>query len=306
VRIAFVGTVEGSAIAFKALVQAGMPPGLLITLAPEAAARHSDFVDLSPLARSVGSEVVYATNVNGQASIEALRAFRPDLVLVIGWSQICEHVFRSIARIGNIGFHPSPLPRMRGRAVIPWTILLGESVTAASLFWLDDGIDTGPILLQEPIAVTADETARTLYVKQTDALARMLPKAVELVRSGRAPQIEQDDGLATYCAKRTPDDGLIDWHAPADATLRLIRAVSEPYPGAFTTCGGCRLVIEIATLFDDSHRYVGLPGQVQCHTREGFAVRCGDGKCIHVTAWRQDQAAGKPSVHSKLGASVVS
>ena len=301
-RTAFVGAVEGSAVALGALIRAGMSPGLVITLTPKVSLRHSDYVDLTPLAKAGGSEIIYAADVNGPDVIEALRAFQTDLVLVIGWSQICGDAFRSVASIGNIGFHPSRLPRMRGRAVIPWTILLGEDVTAASLFWLDDGVDSGPILLQEPIAVAADETARTLYAKQTDALARMLPKAVELVRSGKASRIEQDHSLATYCAKRTADDGLIDWREPAEAILRLVRAVGAPYPGAFTTCGGRRLIVDAATSFADSHRHIGLPGQVQCHTSEGFAVRCGDGQCINITAWRQDQVAGKPRVHSKLGA----
>ena len=248
-RTAFVGAVEGSAVALGALIRAGMSPGLVITLTPKVSLRHSDYVDLTPLAKAGGSEIIYAADVNGPDVIEALRAFQTDLVLVIGWSQICGDAFRSVASIGNIGFHPSPLPRMRGRAVIPWTILLGEDVTAASLFWLDDGVDSGPILLQEPIAVAADETARTLYAKQTDALARMLPKAVELVRSGKASRIEQDHSLATYCAKRTADDGLIDWREPAEAILRLVRAVGAPYPGAFTTCGGRRLIVDAATSF---------------------------------------------------------
>ena len=301
-RVAFVGAVEGSAIALDALNLAGAPPGLVVTLPAEAASRHSDFVDLTPIAGAGGSAVLHAADVNAPTVIDALRDFEVDLVLVIGWSQICREAFRSVARVGNIGFHPAPLPRMRGRAVIPWTILLGESDTAASLFWLDDGVDSGPILLQEPIAVAADETARTLYAKHTSALARMLPRAVELVRSGRAPRIEQDHSCATYCAKRTPDDGLIDWNAPAQEVLRLVRAVGEPYPGAFTTAAGPKLVVDAALPFADSDRYVGLIGQVQCHTREGFAVRCGDGRCIHVTAWRQEQGKGRPPVHSRLGA----
>jgi methionyl-tRNA formyltransferase len=302
VRTAFVGAVEGSAIALAALVEAGEAPGLVITLPPEASSRHSDFADLRPAARAGGSRIVHSTNVNEPAVIDALTAFEADLVLVIGWSQICGDVFRSVAGIGNIGFHPAALPRMRGRAVIPWTILLGERTTAASLFWLDDGIDSGPLLLQESIVVAADETAKTLYLKQTSALARMLPKAIALVRSGNAPRIEQNHSQATYCAKRTLDDGLIDWRAPANEVLRLVRAVGEPYPGAFTTYGGRRLFIDAAAPFADSDRYVGLAGQVQCHSSEGFVVRCGDGKCIHVMAWRQEQGEGRPRVHSKLGA----
>ena len=173
------------------------------------------------------------------------------------------------------------------------------------LFWLDDGVDSGPILLQEPIEVAADETARTLYVKQTAALARMLPKAVELVRSGKPPRIEQDHDLATYCAKRTPDDGLIDWREPAEAILRLVRAVGEPYPGAFTTCGRAQACNRHRDAFRRFPSLYRAARQVQCHTPQGFAVRCGDGKCIHVTAWRQDQEAGKPRVHSKLGAAIA-
>jgi methionyl-tRNA formyltransferase len=123
------------------------------------------------------------------------------------------------------------------------------------------------------------------------------------VRSGKAPRIEQDHGLATYCTKRTPDDGLIDWREPAAAILRLVRAAGEPYPGAFTTCGDHRLIVDAATPFADSDRHIGLPGQVQCHTPQGFAVRCGDGRCIHISAWRQDQGAGKPHVDATLGAS---
>jgi methionyl-tRNA formyltransferase len=299
-----VGAVEGSAIALAALNSAGMAPGLVLTLPPEAASRHSDYVDLAPLAKAGGSELLHLTNINAPATIDAMRNFQIDLTLVIGWSQICRDAFRSVASIGNVGFHPAPLPRLRGRAVIPWTILLGERKTAASLFWLDDGVDSGPILLQEPIEIAEDETARTLYVKQTDALARMLPRAVALVEEGNAPRMEQNHDLASYCAKRTADDGLISWTDPAEAILRLVRAVGDPYPGAFTLASGAKLTIDSASLFAESGRYIGLPGQVQVHTREGFVVRCGDGRCIHVTAWRCD-TAGKPRVHSKLGASFL-
>lgn len=300
-NIAFVGTVQSSAVALDALARAGTAPGLVITLPTEAANRHSDFVDIAPLARKAGSRVEYTLDINDRATIETLMAFDTDLVLVIGWSQICRDAFRTVARLGNIGFHPGPLPRLRGRAVIPWTILLGETTTAASLFWLDDGVDSGPILLQETIAVEDDETARTLYLKQIGSMARMLQTAIELVRAGNPPRTEQDHGKATYCAKRTAEDGRIDWKQPTEAVLRLIRAVGEPYPGAFTTCLSRRLIIDRATFFPDSHRFIGLPGQVQAHTPEGFAVRCGDGGCVHVTAWRMDDVALRPRLHSKLG-----
>ncbi|WP_018185290.1 methionyl-tRNA formyltransferase [Kaistia granuli] len=303
-NIAFIGAVEGSAMALRALLDAGMAPGLVITLPPEAARRHSDYVDLAPLARAGGSALVHAVDINGPEAVEALRRFETDLALVIGWSQVCREEFMSIARIGNVGFHPAPLPHMRGRAVIPWTILQRERETAATLFWLDTGVDSGPILLQEVITVGDEETARGLYDKQTGALARLLPMAVALVASGEAPRIEQDHSRATYCAKRTPEDGRIDWREPAESVLRLIRAVGDPYPGAFTTLDGQRLIIDAAAPLPESYRYIGLPGQVQIHTPAGFAVRCGDGEAIDVIAWRREgDVSGRPRLHSKLGAS---
>lgn len=302
-KTAFIGAVEGSALALRAMLDAGMAPGLVITLPPEAARRHSDYADLAPFAQEGGSTLVHATDINSPQAVEALRAFQTDLALVIGWSQVCRDAFLSVARIGNVGFHPAPLPRMRGRAVIPWTILIGATETAATLFWLDQGVDSGPVLLQEPIEVTPDETARTLYAKQTQALARMLPIAVDLVRQGNPPRIVQDHSRATYCAKRTPEDGRIDWREPAETVLRLIRAVGDPYPGAFTSFDGQRLAIDAATPFVDSDRYIGLPGQVQTYTPNGFAVRCGDGVAIDVTAWRHEGGFSRPRLHSKLGAS---
>jgi methionyl-tRNA formyltransferase len=304
-KTVFVGAVEGSAIALDALIDAGMAPGLVVTLPLELASRHSDFVDLEPQAQAGGSDLLRVADINSSTALDALEAFEPDLVLVIGWSQICKEKFRSIARLGNVGFHPAALPRLRGRAVIPWTILLGERTTGASLFWLDGGVDSGPILLQEPIAVADDETARSLYSKQTGALAKLLPRAIELIQAGDPPRIPQDESRAVYCAKRTAEDGQIDWHEPADDVVRLIRAVGDPYPGAFTAASGRRLFIDEASVFPDSHRYLGLVGQVQGHTSDGFIVRCGDGRCIHVTTWRMDGGRERPRVHAKLGAAAT-
>jgi len=304
-RTVFIGAVEGSGVALKGLIEAGMAPDMVLTLPPETAARHSDFFDLGPMAEAAGSQVVRFSDINSEAALDTLRAFEPDLVLVIGWSQICKAPFRSIAKVGNVGFHPAKLPRLRGRAVIPWTILNGETETGASLFWLDAGVDSGPILLQEIIPVAPDETARSLYVKQTSTLGRMLPKAIDLIRAGDPPRIVQDESGAVYCAKRTAEDGLIDWRAPAAEIERLIRAVGDPYPGAFTFSAGRRLVIDKAAIWPESHRYIGITGQVQTLTPDGFTVCCGDGVCLHVTEWRLDGQREKPKVHSKFGVSAA-
>jgi len=299
VRTVFVGAVEGSRIALEALIGAGFAPALVVTLPPAAAARHSDFSDLTAIAASAGIALHHTQDINDAATIAALRRLRPELTMVIGWSQICKQEFRDVARLGSIGFHPAPLPRLRGRAVIPWTILLGEGESASTLFWLDEGTDSGPILLQRHFALSPEESARSLYDKHTANLAAMLPDAVALAASGNAPRLAQDHTKATYCAKRTPEDGLIDWREPATTILRFIRAVGEPYPGAFAFQNDDRIIIDRARLFAGSHQYIGLTGQVQTHTPEGFTVRCGDGNMIEVQSWRMLRT-GKPRIHSKL------
>jgi methionyl-tRNA formyltransferase len=298
-KTTFVGTVEGSKIALDALVKAGLPPALVITLPPELAGRHSDYADLSTIAKSAGSAVLFTRDINAPDVIETMRRAEADLCLVIGWSQICKSEFRATARYGNIGFHPAPLPRFRGRAVIPWTILQDEATSGSTLFWLDEGTDSGPILLQTLFPITPEETARSLYSKQVANLAAMLPQAVRLVESGSAPSIPQDQTMASYCARRTPEDGIIDWHQTSRSILRFIRAVGEPYPGAFTFCQGEKLFIDRAVLFSESHRFIGLTGQIQSHTTNGFTVRCGDGNCIEVLLWRW-KLGGKPRLHCKL------
>lgn len=298
-RTAFVGAVEGSLVALEALIAAGMAPALLVTLPPEASGRHSDFVDLAAPARAAGAAVHLTSDINAAETVAALAACAPDLTLVIGWSQICRSAFRAVARRGTLGFHPAPLPRFRGRAVIPWTIIAGETTSGSTLFWLDEGVDSGPILVQRLFDLAPEETARSLYEKHKRALAAMVPEAVALVSRGDAPGTPQDPALASYCAKRTADDGLIDWREPAETVLRLIRAVGDPYPGAFTFQAGDRMTLEAARLYAAPGRYIGIPGQVQTHTEAGFTVLCGDGAAIEVTKWRM---AGdrRPKVHSKF------
>lgn len=298
-RIVFVGAVESSKIALEALINAGRTPALVITLPPEAAGRHSDFAAIAELARGAGSAVYYTTNINAPAVLEAMASINPDLTLVVGWSQVCQRSFRDIARNGTVGFHPAALPRLRGRGVIAWTIIRGEDTSGSTLFWLDDGIDSGPILLQRLFPLDVNETAGSLYAKHTANLAEMVVEAVALVEMGHAPRIPQDQNKASYCAKRTPEDGLIDWNASAASVLRLIRAVGAPYPGAFSFHNGEKIRVDAAVQLKNGTQFIGLPGQVQAHTNHGFVVLCGDGECIEVVAWASPSDK-RPPIHSKL------
>ena len=299
-RSVLIGAVQSTATALQAMADADQPPDLLITLPPERQGRHSDFVDLNAQAAGLGVPVFHAANVNAEETLARITAVAPDYIFVIGWSQLCGDAFLALPAKGTIGYHPAPLPRMRGRAVIPWTILLQVEETGGSLFWIDDGVDSGDLLAQETFDVAPDETAGSLYAKHLDALVRMIRAAVEALRAGDPPRLAQNHGQATYCAKRTAEDGLIDWRQPAADVLRLVRAVGRPYPGAYSHYRGERLAVWQARPCTNSQAYIGLPGQIQVIDGDHIAVCCGDGQSIDITEWQLSGDA-RPVLHAKLG-----
>lgn len=304
-RTVLIGAVESTRIALRTLAAApGWTVAAVVTLPPALAARHSDFVDLADDARAAGAALIHADDGNAPAIVAAVAAVEPDLLFVIGWSQLCGAAMLGTARHGAIGYHPAPLPHLRGRGVIPWTILLGEKITAGTLFWIDGGTDTGPILVQKFFHVAADDTAGSLYARHMAVLGDMLAAAAPLLAGGDAPRIVQDERFASWAAKRTPEDGRIDWALPADDILRLIRAVGRPYPGAFTTLGALagddRLVIWQASAWSESQRHAAMAGQVIAVEGTDFIVRCGDGRAVRVTEWdRLSKRA--PRLHARLG-----
>ncbi len=274
-RIVLVGTVRSTQVALEVMSQRSYNPSLLITLPLSKAYRHSDFVDLRPLALKYNVPLLETTNINDVEVMKHLKELKPEYIFVIGWSQILSKELLTIPSKGCIGYHPAPLPRNRGRAVIPWTILLEEKETGSTLFWLDEGVDSGDILIQKVFPVTPFETATTLYEKHLKALEELLLEALYLFESNKAPRIPQDHTKATYCAKRTPEDGFINWELPAKKIETLIRAVTRPYPGAFTFYKSKKIIIWEAE-YMENNTYYGLPGQIQKISSDGIIVTCGD------------------------------
>ncbi|WNO54218.1 methionyl-tRNA formyltransferase [Stakelama saccharophila] len=298
--VAIVGAVASTEVAIRtAAACEGWRVAMVVTLPPEKAARHSDFRDLSTAGRESAAELLHAERINDTCILDRIAAARPDLVLVVGWSQIFGPDLLRIFEGRVLGYHPAALPRLRGRAAIPWTILNDEPITAGTLFWVDAGIDSGAVFEQRFFHVAPDETAGSLYDKHMDALAAMISSGLARLRRGDAAARDQDEHCATYAAKRSAADGRIDWNRPTAEIDRLIRAVGRPYPGAFTSSRGERIIVWAASRQAGGERHLAAPGQVVARGAHHFDVRTGDG-LLRVRNWKNDTGR-PPPLHTVLG-----
>ena len=176
---------------------------------------------------------------------EEFTSLNADLAILAFVSYIVPPQVFSVPRLGSICFHPSLLPKYRGASAINWALIKGETVTGLTLFWVDKGIDTGPILLQKEVIVDPDDTTGSLYFNKIFPLGiEAISEAVDLIKAGNPPRIVQDESKATYDPPCTDEHAKIDWSKPAQEVYNLIRGC-DPQPGAHTTWQG-----KIARIFD--------------------------------------------------------
>lgn len=177
-------------------------------------------------------------SLRGAEVAHEVAACNADLGVLAYVTQIVPPAVFETPRLGSICFHPSLLPRYRGGSAIPWQIIRGEKRTGVSVFWVDPGIDTGPILLQREAAIGPDDTAASLYY---DTLFQLgvdtVLDAVALVAAGSPPRLIQDESQATYDPLCRDEHAAIDWRRPVAEVYNLIRGC-DPQPGAFVRRGG--------------------------------------------------------------------
>jgi methionyl-tRNA formyltransferase len=236
----------------------------------------SDYVDLHPICDAYGIPCVDTDDINATDTVAAIRDLAPDYVFVLGWSQLLRDEALSTPSRYVVGSHPTPLPRGRGRAPVPWMILLGESRGAVSLFRMALGADAGPLLLQRWFDIEPGTDATALYRQVAERLRDAFCELYVQLREGTVHEIQQDQEQASYRARRTPADGHIDFGQGRDQIDRLVRAVTRPYPGAYTYYRGEKIVVWKSSLADvPDHR--GVTGQILARRDERLLVQAGDG-----------------------------
>jgi len=208
------------------------------------------FRSVRALAERQGIPVIAPRDVNAADVVERVTALAPDFLFSAMFRQMLKPALLDAPRWGALNLHPSLLPKFRGRAPINWVLVEGETETGVTLHYMVEKADQGDIVAQLRISIAADDTALTLHRKATEASRLLMREAYPLLAAGRAPRVAQDSSLASYYGRRTPADGEIDWNRPAKRIYDLVRAVTHPYPGAFTWHQGRRLFIWLAHIAD--------------------------------------------------------
>jgi len=275
-RIVVAGATVSTDQTLDALIRHGADVVGVLQLRGESAHTVTAFSPLDELAESHGIPCATFRNINDSEIIEQVREWQPDLMFVVGLSQLVRDEMMSIPARGCVGFHPTFLPAGRGRAPLAW-LTLDAQPGAATFFLIDEGVDSGPIFVQETFEVTPEDYASDVEQKLVSATERALDRWLPELLTGVWNPRPQDEVLATYNGRRNLDDGLLDWNQPADQVHSLIRATSTPHPGAYTWYQGRKLIVWRVEL--EKHLpWRGAVGRVlHLEAERGALVQTGDG-----------------------------
>jgi methionyl-tRNA formyltransferase len=262
----------------KFLLDQGADVALVVTHA-DAPGEQIWFPSVAALARSRGIEPVLAGEPDA-ALTARVRAAAPDLLFSFYFRHLLPAEILAVPRLGAYNLHGSLLPKYRGRAPVNWAVANGETQTGATLHVMTGRADAGDIVDQEAVPIGPDDTAYEVQKRVTQAGVKILGRRLTQLLSGTAPRRPQDEAAATKFPRRTPEDGRIDWTRPSEQVHNLVRAVTHPYPGAFTDIFGGK-----TTLWKTRLPHLGahdnFPGQVRAEQGRLY-VACGDDRYVEV------------------------
>lgn len=275
-RAAVIGAVESSAVAARRIAKSGVELVGIAGHEPDTNTLISGAYNLRQLAEELEVDFIGFTRVNDEEVVDKLRAWDIDFLFIVGLSQLVSSDVRATARRGSVGYHPTALPKGRGRAPVAW-IVLGEAPGASTLFEIAEHADSGGILEQVAFQVTEEMDAADVLEKCLHTLAQAMDQLLPKLERLEWSPVPQDHSLATYLGKRDPGDGLINWNLDAEDIDALIRATAPPHPGAYVYCEGQVLRILNSSGVVNNSRATGVIGKVVRKSEEGYEVQCGKG-----------------------------
>ena len=301
-RIALFGDGPWAARSLELLAARGYPvAGVIERVKPSDSS-------LGDAARALGAPVLRPPKASASEFVAELSALRPELGLSISYNQILRRVLLDVPRMGVLNFHAGMLPRYRGRNVINWAIINGEDEIGITAHQVDEGIDTGAIVLQRALPIGWTDGYGDVLQRVVDAFPALVVDAVELVASGRARPVPQDESAATYFGGREEGDEWLDWSATSRELHNKIRAITRPGPGARSMIGDRQVVIWRAHYEPEWPRYTATPGQVVGRGADGAAiVKTGDSTIRVLEVQHAGEESGAPGwrIGTRLGVNPI-
>ncbi|HEX6099711.1 MAG TPA: methionyl-tRNA formyltransferase [Thermoanaerobaculia bacterium] len=296
-NIVLAGSVSFSRVTLERLLAHDANIVGVLGLAESKSAGVSDYARLDGL----GVPYMDFESINATGVVEKVREWAPDVMFVVGLSQLVKAELLAIPRMGCIGFHPTHLPRGRGRAPVAWMVY-DASPGAASFFLMDEGTDSGPLFVQEPFAIGETTTSEEAIVIVREAIARALDRWLPRLLGGEWNPEPQDESRASYLGKRSAEDGLIEWSHSAVEIDRLVRTAGRPYPGAYTYVGDARVLIW-RTSIERNVPFRGVIGRVLKIEDDGaLLVQTGDGLLwVHELEIASAETRPRIAVGTRLG-----
>ena len=267
----------------RKLVELAPDSQLVVFSFPEDAYEPPFLDDIRNLTESVGGRFIETRQVGSKRWLQFWETTDVDLMFAVSWRYMIPATVYERARLGAFVFHDSLLPKYRGFSPTVWSMINGEDHTGVTLFEIAEGVDEGNVVAQKQVPIDKDETIAQVIERVTATYLAVLTDNLPALLAGNAARYPQDHSAATYTCKLLPEDFRIDWSAPTTQIYNLIRAVTEPYSGAYTTIDGAAIRIWAAEPVSPTYHYVGrIPGRiVEVRAGEGAVVLTGDGSLAY-------------------------
>lgn len=291
-KIVFIGTSEFGIPALRALVRSKEHIAVAVVTQPDRPAGRGQKMTPSKIkeeALKLRLKIYQPEKIRQKSAIEQIRYHKPDVIVVAAYGQILPKEVLEIPTKACLNIHASLLPKYRGASPIQAALAKGDSETGVTIMWMDEGLDTGDILLQEKLTIRSHDTAGVLHEKLSELGAKALLKALDLIGKGKAPRVKQDNSQAVITKKLEKNDGEIDWNKTKREIFYHIRAMN-PWPSAYTWVpdGNERKMLKIFSTII-SRRAQGKPGEILRIDKHGILVAAKKGGLL----LREVQLEGK-------------
>jgi len=229
-------------------------------------------------AGKIGVDYLLLKNVNSYESLELLKRYQADLFISMSFNQILKRDILNMSPKGFINCHAGELPYYRGRNILNWALINDAKQFGVTVHYVDEGVDTGDIIVQEVKPITDEDTYATLLDRAVVLCANLLMESVVQIHKGRVVRRRQNDihPVGFYCCNRSEGDEWIDWNWSSRRIFNFVRSISSPRPSARTLYNGKVVAVHAVSLIENAPEYIGTPGEIVGLSNGGLIVKTGD------------------------------